>query len=133
VPKGKAAQVSTVKGPSLVMSQASKQPDAAWAWLAHYDGPEMQVYVATFGKIVSSRKAALRAFVEQEKGYTSQVIEQSSRIAKPLPYVARYDEIDKEISTGLNAVLDGTRTARDAMADVVQKVNVLLSYRSSEN
>jgi multiple sugar transport system substrate-binding protein len=127
VPKGKVAHVDTVKGPSLVMSAATKQPDAAWAWLAHYDGPEMQRYVATNGKIVSARKSALKAFVEQEKGYNSSVIQDAAGIAKPMPYVARYDEMDKEIQTGLNAVYAGQQTAKDAMADVVQKVNALLT------
>ena len=127
VPKGKTGQVSTVKGPSLVMSQDSKQKEAAWAWLAHYNGPEMQKYVATNGKIISARKSALKAFVDLPEGYTKSVIQQTATIAKPMPYVARYDEMDKEISAGLNTVYSGQRTAKEAMAEVVQKVNALIS------
>jgi multiple sugar transport system substrate-binding protein len=126
-PKGKVAQVDTVKGPSFVMSADSKNKDAAWAWLSHYDGPEMQRYVATNGKIVSARKSALKAFTDAETGYTSAVILQAAAIAKPMPYVARFDDMDKEISTGLNAVYGGQKTAKDAMADVVQKVNLILA------
>ena len=127
VPKGKVAQVDTVKGPSLVMSADSKQKDTAWAWLSHYDGAEMQRYVATNGKIVSARKSALKAFVDLPEGYTKQTIQDAANIAKPMPYVARYDEMDKEISTSLTSVYEGKRTAKEAMADVVQKVNVLLA------
>jgi multiple sugar transport system substrate-binding protein len=127
VPKGRAAHVSTVKGPSLVMSSESKQKEAAWAWLAHYNGAEMQKYVATNGKIVSARKSALKAFVDLPEGYTKQVIQETAKIAKPMPYVARYDEMDKEISAGLNTVYAGQRTAKEAMAEVVQKVNALLT------
>jgi multiple sugar transport system substrate-binding protein len=127
VPKGKVTRVTTVKGPSLVMSAGSKQQDAAWAWLAHYNGTEMQRYVATNGKVISARKSALKAFVDLPEGYNKQVIQESAKIARPMPYVARYDEIDKEISTGLNAVYNGQRAAKEAMADVVQKVNLLLA------
>jgi multiple sugar transport system substrate-binding protein len=127
VPKGRVAQVSTVKGPSLVMSQDSKQKEAAWAWLAHYNGAEMQKYVATNGKVISARKSALKAFVDLPEGYTKSVIDQTAKIAKPMPYVARFDEMDREISAGLGTVNSGQRTAREAMADVVQKVNALLT------
>lgn len=126
VPKGKVAHVDSVKGPSLVLSQDSKQKDAAWTWLSFYNGVEMQRWVAVEGKIVSARKSALKAFVDLNEGYSKQPIAQAAAIAKPLPYVARYDEIDKVISDGLGAVNDGTRTAKDAMADVAQKVNLLL-------
>jgi multiple sugar transport system substrate-binding protein len=127
VPKGKVTRVSTVKGPSLVLSAGSKQPDAAWSWLAHYNGVEMQRYVATNGKVISARKSALKAFVELPEGYSKQVIQETASIARPMPYVARYDEIDKEIAAGLNAVNTGQRAAKEAMADVVQKVNLLLA------
>jgi maltose-binding protein MalE len=127
VPKGKVTRVDTVKGPSLVMSAGSKQQDAAWAWLSHYDGVEMQRYVATNGKVISARKSALNAFVALPEGYNKQVIQESAKIARPMPYVARYDEIDKEISAGLDAVYAGQRPAKEAMVDVVQKVNLLLA------
>ena len=127
VPKGRVAHVSTVKGPSLVMAQDSKLKEVAWAWLAHYNGAEMQKYVATNGKIISARKSALKAFVELPEGYSKPVIEQTAKIAKAMPYVARYDEMDKEISAGLSTVYGGQRTAKEAMAEVVQKVNALLT------
>ena len=127
VPKGKVARVDTVKGPSLVMSSGGKQPDAAWAWLSHYDGVEMQRYVATEGKVISARKSSLKAFTDLPEGYNKQVIQDSAAIARPMPYVARYDEIDKEIAAGLSAVNSGQRSAKEAMGDVVQKVNLLLS------
>ncbi|HEU5315600.1 MAG TPA: sugar ABC transporter substrate-binding protein [Chloroflexota bacterium] len=127
VPRGKVTQVSTVKGPSLVMSQDSKQKEAAWAWLAHYNGAEMQKYVATNGKVISARKTALKAFVDLPEGYTKSVIQDTAKIAKAMPYVARFDEMDKEISAGTTAVFNGQKTAKEAMADVVQKVNALLT------
>jgi maltose-binding protein MalE len=83
--------------------------------------------VATEGKIVSARKSALKAFVDLNEGYNKQAILQAASIAKAMPYVARYDEIDKEISTGLGAVYEGQKPAKEAMADVVQKVNALLA------
>ena len=87
----------------------------------------MQRYIATNGKIVSARKSALKAFVELPEGYNKQAIADAAAIARPMPYVPRYDEMDREIQAGLNAVYAGQRTARDAMVEVVQKVNALLS------
>lgn len=127
VPRGKVSRVSTVKGPSLVMSGESKQRDLAWAWLAHYNGVEMQRYVGIEGKVISARKSALKAFVDTDEGYNKQAILETASLAKPMPYVARYDEMDKEIQAGLNAVFDGRQTAKDAMADAVRKVNELLA------
>ena len=109
------------------MAQDSKQKEAAWAWLSHYNGPEMQKYVATNGKVVSARKGALKAFVDLPEGYSKPVIQQTAAIAKPMPYVARFDEMEREISAANNTVFAGQRTAREAMAEVVQKVNPLLT------
>jgi maltose-binding protein MalE len=87
----------------------------------------MRRCVATNGKIVSARKSALKAFVELPEAYNKQAIAEAAAIARPMPYVPRYDEMDREIQTGLGAVYGGQRTARDAMVEVVQKVNALLA------
>jgi hypothetical protein len=68
-----------------------------------------------------------KAFVELPEGYNKQAIAEAAAIARPMPYVPRYDEMDREIQTGLGAVYGGQRTARDAMVEVVQKVNALLA------
>ncbi|MER3406287.1 MAG: hypothetical protein C4289_14925, partial [Chloroflexota bacterium] len=127
VPRGRVRNVSTVKGPSLALAAEGKEKDTAWAWLAHYTSTPMQRYVAVEGKIVSARKSALRAFVELDEGYNKQVLLETAAIAMPMPYVARYDEIDKEIQAGLNAVYSGAQTARAAMAEVARKVNEILA------
>ncbi len=127
VPKGKRRQVSTVKGPSLVIAQESKHKDLCWAWLALYTGKEMQRWVAVNGKIVSARKSALQAYVAIDEGFHKQVLLDVAKIAEPMPYVARYDEIDQEIQAGLAAVYAGQQSAASAMATTVQKVNALLA------
>lgn len=126
VPKGKAARLSTVKGPSLVMTNASKEKDTAWAWLLHYTSPEMQRYVSVEGKIVSARTSALKAYIALDEGFDKSVLLDMTAIARPLPYVARYDEVDQEISAGLDAAYAGQQPVKTAMADVVRKVNALL-------
>jgi multiple sugar transport system substrate-binding protein len=127
VPRGRVRHVSTVKGPSLAIAAESKEKETAWAWLAHYTGVEMQRYVAVEGKIVSARKSALKAFVELDEGYNKQALLDTAAIALPMPYIARYDEMDKEIQAGLDAVYSGTQTARVAMAEVARKVNEILA------
>ncbi|HEV2121327.1 MAG TPA: hypothetical protein VGW38_00940, partial [Chloroflexota bacterium] len=125
-PKGKKDRVTTVKGPSLVIAQDSKHKDAAWAWLGDYTGIEMQRFVALEGKIVSARKSALEAFVAVDEGFNKKMLLEIAAIAKPMPYVAQYDEMSDEIQTGLNAVYNGEQSARTAMPEVARKVNLLL-------
>jgi multiple sugar transport system substrate-binding protein len=126
VPRGKVARVSTVKGPSLVMTADSREKDTAWAWLLHYTSPEMQRYVAVEGKIVSARTSALKAFVALDEGYNKQVLIDMAAIARPMPYVARYDEMDQEIGAGLQRVYDG-EPAKTVMAESARRVNDLLA------
>ncbi|HVG98684.1 MAG TPA: extracellular solute-binding protein, partial [Chloroflexota bacterium] len=127
VPQGRSGRVSTVKGPSLVLAAGGKEADTAWAWLGHYTGPEMQRYVAVEGKVVSARKTALKAYVELDEGFNKGALTDVAAVARPLPYVARYDEIAREIDAGLEAVYSGARAPREAMGDVVRKVDPLLA------
>jgi ABC-type glycerol-3-phosphate transport system substrate-binding protein len=127
VPRGKVHHVSTVKGPSLALAAESKEHDTGWAWLAHYTGVEMQRHVAVEGKIVSARKSALAAFVDLDEGYNKQALREVAAIARPMPYIARYDEMDREIQAGLNAVYSGEQPARAAMAETTRKVNEILA------
>ncbi|HEU5317138.1 MAG TPA: sugar ABC transporter substrate-binding protein [Chloroflexota bacterium] len=125
-PRGRSAQVSTVKGPSLVVSSATPHEEAAWAWLSDYTGVEMQRYVSVEGKIVSARKSALAAFVALDEGFDKRVLLAAAAMARPMPYVAKYDEIDKEIDAGLDAVYNGRAPAATAMREAARKVDLVL-------
>lgn len=127
VPKGKTGRLSTVKGPSLVMTNDSKEKDTAWAWLLHYTSPEMQRFVAVEGKIVSARTSALKAFIALDEGVDKTVLLDMASIARPMPYVARYDEMDKEIGVGLDAAYAGEQPVKAAMTEATRKVNLLLT------
>ncbi|HXI19256.1 MAG TPA: sugar ABC transporter substrate-binding protein [Chloroflexota bacterium] len=127
VPKGKTGRLSTVKGPSLVMTNDSKEKDTAWAWLLHYTSPEMQRFVTVEGKIVSARTSALKAFIALDEGVDKTVLLDMASIARPMPYVARYDEMDKEIGVGLDAAYAGEQPVKAAMTEVARKVNLLLT------
>jgi multiple sugar transport system substrate-binding protein len=126
-PKGKVTRVSTVKGPSLVISADSRHKDVSWLWLGHYTGVEMQRHVAVEGKIVSARKSALQAFVDLDEGFSKKVLLDVAAMAKPMPYVAQYDEMNAEIQAGLDAVYTGEQPARAAMPEAARKVNLLLA------
>ena len=127
VPQGRSGRVSTVKGPSLVLAAEGKEGDTAWAWLGHYTGTEMQRYVAVEGKVVSARKSALKAYVELDEGFNKAALTDVAAVARPLPYVARYDDIAREIDAGLEAVYSGARAPREAMTEVVRKVDAILA------
>ena len=60
------------------------------------------------------------------QGFTKQVFVDVAGIARAMPYIAKYDEMDKVISDGLDAVYGGQQQARPAMAEVTRKVNDIL-------
>ena len=127
VPRGKAARVSTVKGPSVSLAAEGKEQDTAWAWVAHFMGPEMQRYRAVETVSLTARHSAFRAYLDSVHGFNKQVLLDVAAIARPMPYVARYDEMAKEIDIGLDLVTSGQQTARTAMAEVARKVNAILA------
>jgi multiple sugar transport system substrate-binding protein len=127
IPRGKAAHLSTVKGPSLSLSTDGKERDTAWAWLGHFTGPEIQKYRAVEAVSPTARKSGLKAYLESVQGFTKQVFVDIAGIARTMPYIAKYDEMDKEISDGLDSVYAGQQQARPAMAEVTRKVNAILA------
>lgn len=127
IPRGKAAHVSTVKGPSLSLSTEGKERDTAWAWLGHFMGPEMQQYRAVESVSPTARHSGLKAYLDSVQGFSKQVFVQVAAIARTMPYIARYDEMAKEIDTGLDLVYSGQQPARTAMAEVARKVNAILA------
>ena len=126
IPRGKAAHLSTVKGPSFSLSTEGKERDTAWAWLGHFTGPEIQRYRAVEAVSPTARKSGLKAYLDSVQGFTKQVFVDIAGIARAMPYIAKYDEMDKEISTGLDAVYSGQQPARAAMAEATRKVNDIL-------
>ncbi|HEU5315799.1 MAG TPA: sugar ABC transporter substrate-binding protein [Chloroflexota bacterium] len=127
IPRGKAAHVSTVKGPSYSLSSEGKERDTAWAWLGHFTGPEIQKYRAVEQVSPTARKSGLKAYLDSVQGFTKQVFVDVAAICRTMPYIAKYDEMDKEISDGLDAVYSGQQPARTAMAEVTRKVNAILA------
>jgi multiple sugar transport system substrate-binding protein len=127
IPRGKAAHLSTVKGPSFSLSSEGKERDTAWAWLGHFTGPEIQKYRAVEQVSPTARKSGLKAYLDSVQGFTKQVFVDVAGIARSMPYIAKYDEMDKEISDGLDLVFNGQQPARTAMTEVTRKVNAILA------
>jgi multiple sugar transport system substrate-binding protein len=127
LPRGKAARVSTVKGPSVSLSSEAKEQDTAWAWVGHFMGPEMQRYRAVETLSLTGRQSGLKAYLEKVEGFNKQALLDVASIARPMPYIAKFDEMDKEIRAGLDQVYGGQQPARTAMAEVARKVNAILA------
>jgi multiple sugar transport system substrate-binding protein len=127
IPRGKAAHLSTVKGPSLSLATDGKERDTAWAWLGHLTGPEIQRYRAVEAVSPTARKSGLKAYLDSVQGFTKRVFVDLAGIARTMPYIAKYDEMDKAISDGLEAVNSGQQQGRLAMAEVTRKVNAILA------
>ncbi len=127
LPKGKVARVSTAKGPSTSIAAESKEKDAAWAWLAHYTGPEMQRQQAVEEGSTTARRSAMQAYLDAAKGFNKQALLDAVSIARPMPYVARWDEISKEIDAGQVQILTRQEPPRTVLAEVARKVNAILA------
>ena len=95
--------------------------------MGHFTGPEIQRYRAVEQVSPTARKSGLKAYLDSVQGFTKQVFVDVAGIARTMPYIAKYDEMDKEISDGLDAVYSGQQQARPAMAEVTRKVNAILA------
>jgi multiple sugar transport system substrate-binding protein len=114
-------------GANFCLPTGVKSPDASWRFLKYMGGPEG----ATFRGKDAGLFPPLPALATPEviPTFTAAQIKSildSGQDAYPLPFIPKYDQMDKIISAGLAPVWAGTATAREATAKIVPQVNALL-------
>jgi hypothetical protein len=112
--------LSTIKGPSVVISSSSQAREASWTCLAHYTGVEIQRQAATQVRALGARKNAIEAYLAIDDRFDNQTILQVASSARQLPYIARGDDVARAILEGLDVVWTGRQTAGVAMVEVAR-------------
>lgn len=123
VPAGKGGSVSVLGGEDIGMfSTADKE--AAWKFMKFMTDEFAQEEMAKCGQIPCNKKAMESNIVKQADfaPYIKQL-----QTAKSRPTVASWSEIDSELTAAVTSVVNGEKSAKDAMDELAAKMDKLLT------
>lgn len=123
VPAGEGGSLSVLGGEDISMFQSAHK-DAAWKFMKFMTSAFAQEEMAKCGQIPCN-KEALESDTVKEADFAP-YIEQLDH-AKSRPTVASWSEIDSELSVAATAVVNGEKTAQEAMDELAAKVDALLA------
>lgn len=123
MPQGEGGSVSVLGGEDISMF-TSAHKEAAWKFMQFMTSEFAQVEMSKCGQIPVN-KAALEN--ETVKAADFAPFLEAIKTAKSRPTVSCWSEIDSELATAATAVMNGDKTAQDAMDELVEKVDALLA------
>ena len=123
VPAGDGGSISVLGGEDIGMFNTANK-DAAWKFMKFMTGEYAQEEMAKCGQIPCNKEALESDTVK--KADFAPYIEQL-KTAKSRPTVASWSEIDSELTASVTAVMNGEKTAQEAMDDLAKKVDALLA------
>lgn len=126
VPSGAGGSVSVVGGEDLVISAASKNKDAAAAWVAYLLSPDAQRALAAVGQM--SVLAELGPEMVEIQPYYAQFVEQLAT-ARPRPPTPAWTEIDQAMKSRLQAAFIDGEDLQVALDDVAAQIDEILARR----
>ena len=123
IPAGKGGSVSVLGGEDIGMFNTANK-DAAWKFMKFRTDEYAQEEMAKCGQIPCNKKALESDTVKQADfaPYIKQL-----QTAKSRPTVASWSEIDSELTASVTSVINGEKTAQDAMNELAVKVDALLN------
>jgi len=122
MPAGVGGSVSVLGGEDIAMfTNANK--DAAWKFIQFMTGEFAQTEMAKCGQIPVN-KAALESDTVKNASYAPFI--EAIQTAKARPTVAAWTEMDNELAMAMTAVVNGEKTAQEAMDDLAVKFDALL-------
>lgn len=123
IPAGKGGSVSVLGGEDIGMFNTANK-DAAWKFMKFMTDEYAQEEMAKCGQIPCNKKALESDTVKQADfaPYIKQL-----QTAKSRPTVASWSEIDSELTASVTSVINGEKTAQDAMNELAVKVDALLA------
>ncbi len=128
LPKGPAGRFTSVNPTGAVVSKTSKSPDAAWAFVKYLASPAAQQQLMQLKASLPVNKEVL-AGPYASSSDAAKVFADSLEYAKLKPSFKGYDEftttLQEELDT--NVFNAPNKTAKDALATVVPKLNELLA------
>jgi multiple sugar transport system substrate-binding protein len=123
MPAGDGGSHSVLGGEDIAMFNSANK-EAAWKFMQFMTDEYAQIAMAKCGQIPVNKKALENDMVKQAD--FAPFLE-AIKNAKSRPTVASWSEIDNELSVAVTAVMNGEKTAKEAMDELAVKVDALLA------
>lgn len=123
MPAGDGGSHSVLGGEDIAMFNSANK-EAAWKFMQFMTDEYAQIAMAKCGQIPINKKALENDMVKQAD--FAPFLE-AIKNAKSRPTVASWSEIDNELSVTVTAVMNGEKTAKEAMDELAVKVDALLA------
>lgn len=127
VPAGKGGSVSVVGGEDIVLTTASKHPDAAAEFIRFTLSEQFQVEMVKTGQMT-----VVPAFADQQTAiapYYATFSEQLKTAKSRLP-ISSASKVDGILSTELTAAFKGDVSVQDALTKAAQQIDELLAQEN---
>lgn len=122
LPAGEGGSVSVLGGEDISMFKSAHK-EAAWKFMQFMTAEYAQIEMAKCSQIPVN-KEALESDTVKAADFAPFI--EAIRTARSRPTVSCWSEIDSELSTAVAAVMNGEKTAREAMDELAAKVDGLL-------
>ncbi len=123
IPAGDGGSVSVLGGEDIAMCNTANQ-EAAWKFIQFMTGEYAETEMAKCGQIPVN-KAALESDTVKNADYAPFLT--AIQTAKARPTVAAWSEMDDELNAAMTAVMNGDKTAQDAMDELAVAWDALLA------
>ncbi|SKB48746.1 multiple sugar transport system substrate-binding protein [Lachnospiraceae bacterium] len=123
VPAGEGGSISVLGGEDISMFSSANK-DAAWKFMKFMTGEFAQEEMAKCGQIPCS-KAALESDTVKGSDFAPYI--EQLKTAKSRPTVAGWSEIDSELASAVTEVVNGDKSAKEAMDELAERVDELLT------
>ena len=125
MPAGEGGSISVLGGEDIAMFNTANR-EAAWKFMQFMTGEYAETAMAMCGQIPVN-KAALESDTVKNADYAPFI--QAIETAKARPTVAAWSEMDNELTNAMTAVVNGEKTAQEAMDELAVVFDELLKPR----
>lgn len=122
MPAGEGGSISVLGGEDIAMFNTANR-EAAWKFMQFMTGEYAETAMAKCGQIPVN-KVALESDVVKNADYAPFI--QAIETAKARPTVAAWSEMDNELTNAMTAVVNGEKTAQEAMDELAVAFDELL-------
>lgn len=122
IPAGEGGSISVLGGEDIAMFNTANK-DAAWKFMKFMTGEFAETEMAKCGQIPVN-KAALESETVKAADYAPFI--EAIQTAKARPTVAAWSEMDNDLTVAMTAVVNGEKTAQEAMDELAAKWDALL-------
>lgn len=121
MPAGPAGRATGVNSAGFVISSATKNPDAAWAFVKFATGEVGQSELSKLGFAIPIREsvAASDAYLKQEVAINHQMFVDALAYARPKPVFRGYEDWSGAVGDALTTIWEGEAEVPDALAEAV--------------